>query len=103
MKKNTNQMQFAVVGDDPVEASRAALESVEEALPHLRAKVYRAIALAHAGITCDEIEVKLNMTHQSASARVHELFATGRIVGQGKRKTRSGRPATIWFPARVAP
>lgn len=52
------------------------------------------------GHTCDEVEVKLDLTHQTASARVHDLMRAGEIVLAGfKRPTRSGRNATVWVAA----
>jgi hypothetical protein len=53
-----------------------------------------------AGLTCDEVEQRLSMTHQTASARVHELAKLEAIVDSGrKRKTRSGRGAVVWIAA----
>ena len=49
------------------------------------------------GLTCDEIEVIANMRHQTASARIRELFLAGKIVDSGERRvTRSGRNAVVW-------
>lgn len=48
------------------------------------------------GATCDEIEQALNLSHQTASARMTEAKAFGRITWLGdKRKTRSGRNAAV--------
>lgn len=48
--------------------------------------------------TCDELEVKLGMSHQTCSARISEMHS-GRhptIKRSGKlRKTRSGRLANV--------
>lgn len=50
-----------------------------------------------AAATCDEIEVDLELRHQTASARVRELFLLGFVVDTGeRRRTRSGRRAIIW-------
>jgi DNA-binding MarR family transcriptional regulator len=46
--------------------------------------------------TCDEVEVALGMTHQSASASVNKLMRMGLIVANGTRKTRSNRNAKVW-------
>ena len=46
--------------------------------------------------TCDEIEQRLEMTHQSASAAINQLMRAGAIVANGSRKTRSGRSARVW-------
>lgn len=48
--------------------------------------------------TCDELEVRLGMSHQTCSARISEMWG-GRhptIKRSGKtRKTRSGRAANV--------
>ena len=57
------------------------------------------------GATCDEVEVALDMPHQTASARINELkeddLETGRpqmLYDSGKRrKTRHGQLATVWI------
>ncbi len=55
------------------------------------------------GATCDEIETKLQLTHQSASARVYDLKAQGLIVASGTtRATRSGRQATVYVTPKQA-
>ena len=56
------------------------------------------------GITCDEVEVALDRTHQSMSPRVNELRDTGWFVDSGvRRKTRSGRAAVVWTPSQASP
>jgi hypothetical protein len=48
------------------------------------------------GATCDEIELGMNLSHQTASARCTELLAENRITRTvAKRKTRSGRNAAV--------
>ena len=52
------------------------------------------------GMTCDELELKLGMRHQTASARVSELKRIGSIFDSGQRRaTRSGRKAAVWLAA----
>lgn len=52
------------------------------------------------GATCDEIEVALSLSHQTASARVRDLFKAGSIRDSGiRRNTRTGRKATVWGAA----
>jgi DNA-binding transcriptional regulator LsrR (DeoR family) len=58
-----------------------------------------------AGLTCDEVEDRLNFSHQTASARLTELKRDGELririvdgIGQ-RRKTRTGR--TAWVLIRV--
>lgn len=76
--------------------SREAAESVKHRVAGLRRDVYWAIRAAH-GATCDEIEGSLELSHQTASARVRELAQYGHIHDSGlRRKTRSGRKAIVW-------
>lgn len=84
--------------------SRDAAISVAECAPMLRRKVLGAIMdTGDRGATCDELEVALGMSHQTCSARVHELMKSAHIETRGlKRATRSGRKAWVWFRA-VAP
>jgi response regulator of citrate/malate metabolism len=49
------------------------------------------------GLTCDEVEERIAMSHQTCSARFSELKRDGLIVSTGeRRKTRSGRPAMAY-------
>jgi predicted transcriptional regulator len=70
--------------------------------PTARLAVLRAIRSAEPqGLTVDEVERLLRLTHQTASARVHELRRAGLVVDSGrKRMTRNGREATVWRPAK---
>lgn len=73
--------------------SIAALESTDTAA--IRQRVFDF--LCEWGATCDDVEVGLDLTHQTASARVHELEAAEFIADTGlRRKTRSGRDAIVW-------
>lgn len=50
----------------------------------------------HGRLTCDEIEVYLQMRHQTASARCSELLRDETIERTGeKRETRSGSKAAV--------
>jgi hypothetical protein len=81
------------------DTSAAAALSVSAA--DLREEVLFAIRASGAhGMTCDEIETLLEMRHQTASARVHELQRGKWIKDSGQRRaTRSGRKATVWTAA----
>jgi predicted HTH transcriptional regulator len=46
--------------------------------------------------TCDELEQRLDLSHQTASASVNHLMRAGILVANGSRPTRSGRRARIW-------
>jgi len=54
------------------------------------------------GATDDEIEVITGMSHATASARRNDLLHAGWIKPSGeRRKTRAGRPATVWVMTRA--
>lgn len=66
-----------------------------EVLEFLRARGER-------GATDDEIERALTLSHQSASARRRELVIMDLAYDSGhRRRTRSGRTATVWRAADV--
>ena len=50
--------------------------------------------------TCDEVEQRLGMTHQSCSAAINKLMRDGLIHADGERLTRSGRSARVWHARR---
>lgn len=80
------------------------MSDIEAQLSDLQLKVYDLIKLAGwEGKTCDEIEVDLGLTHQSASARVHELenWKPKPLIERrgAKRKTRANRSAFIFVLA----
>jgi hypothetical protein len=79
-----------------LDTSRAAFTSIDTC--ELRRRVLEVVAQGGMlGRTCDEVEMLLDMPHQTASARVHELAKRGDIFDSGrKRKTRSGRAAIVW-------
>lgn len=82
------------------DTSIAAAESIAELTPQLRAQIFEQIRLRE-GATCDELEISLDLKHQTASARVHELMKEGKIVDSGERRpTSSGAKAIVW---KVAP
>jgi hypothetical protein len=81
----------------PAETSAEARASIEPHLGRLQSNVLGFIrSRGKIGATCDEVEQWLDMSHQTASARVHELMHRKCIVSNGKRKTRSGRNAVVW-------
>lgn len=90
---NHDDLPLFVAGSD---TSKEAAESIAKDTPRLNRLVLEEITEA-GGLTCDEIEVRLSMTHQTCSPRVHELKEAGRIRDSGmRRKTRGGRSATVW-------
>lgn len=78
--------------------SVAAAASITPHLSRLEAEVLGHFRDAGPlGLTCDELERISGMTHQTASARVVGLKKRNRVEDSGReRKTRSGRPATVW-------
>lgn len=76
--------------------SEDAAQQMRATAATLRAKVLRVLA-DRGPSTCDEVEVALGMRHQTASARIRELFLMGRIIDSNmKRRTRSNRKAIVW-------
>lgn len=80
------------------EAAQSIMEPPERVRARAERAVLRAILQAPDGLTCDEIETQLNMSHQTVSARIRGLVRKGGyIVDSGKvRKTRAGRNAIVW-------
>ena len=53
------------------------------------------------GLTCEEVEVQLNMKHQTVSPRIRELVQSGFLeITKQRRPTSSGRSARVYkvFP-----
>lgn len=82
--------------------SREAAESIAEHAPNLRARVIALIREA-GGLTCDEVEERTGLRHQTAAARIREAVKAGDLADGGTtRPTRSGRKAIVWV-AREGP
>lgn len=83
-----------------VDTSEQAARSMDEDAGTLRARVFDEIKRLNRGVTCDELEHRLGMSHQTTSARVRELVLKGKIIDSGNRaKTRSGRSARLYVVA----
>lgn len=56
------------------------------------------------GITCERIEIRLGISHQTASARISELRLRDKlIVDSGRRRaTQSGHKARVYVASEVA-
>lgn len=78
--------------------SQAAATSINGSAANLRNTVLSTIRAAGAhGMTCDEVEVALSMRHQTASARIRELFLRNQIFDSTRRRrTRSNHTAVVW-------
>lgn len=82
------------------DTSVAAARLIAPHLGRLEAQVLACIAQASDGRTCDEVEVVLEMSHQTCSARIRGLARLGKIKDSGRRLlTRSGRTAAVWIVA----
>lgn len=92
-----NDLPLFARGSD---TSKEAAESIAKDTGRLRLLVLEEIRDAAGGLTCDEIEIRLELTHQTCSPRVNELMRSGRIRDSGvRRKTRGGRNAAVWVLA----
>lgn len=85
----------------PPETSLQAHESQKDKAPNDGAKILQFIAKStETGCTCDEVETLLKFSHQTASARIRDLAKASKIKDSGlRRKTRTGRSATVWKAA----
>lgn len=61
----------------------------------LQAQILDAIRDSPDGMTCDELEQRLDLPHQTCSARCSELKRDGRVIKSGTRKTRTGSSAAV--------
>lgn len=80
------------------DTSKAAAESKSESAHTDETRVLLFIRdQGEWGATDDEIENRLGMLHQNASARRRGLVLKSAVKDSGKRRpTRSGRAATVW-------
>lgn len=50
------------------------------------------------GATCDDLELRLGLSHQTVSAAISTMLKQGMVVDSGERKkTRSGRTARVYL------
>ena len=92
------------------ETSQAAAESIEDKLGPMCRMVRSALANAPDGLTCEEVELKTGLKHQTASARLKQLqdagYAEWRQDEKGehrKRRNGSGRNAKVYFFSHATP
>ncbi len=80
------------------DTSEEAAESIKPSVSETEARVLAYIRGCGAfGVTDDQLEVAMGMRHQTASARRRGLVLKDLIYDAGeRRKTRSGRKATVW-------
>lgn len=81
------------------DTSEAAAIRIAPDAATLRGQAFSMIKrLGRRGATCWEVEVDLQMRHQTASARIRELALSGHLVDSGeRRKTGSGSSAVVWI------
>jgi predicted transcriptional regulator len=80
------------------DTSRDAAESMRPHVSEIEARVLAYVKRwgSH-GETCDEVERGLDLSHQTASARLRGLILKGLIKDSGARRpTRSGRAARVY-------
>lgn len=87
-----------VPGANARDTSKQAAERVKPNVAALRQRLLAELQVrGSTGATCDELEQALNLSHQTASARLREMNLKGAIVDSAKRRnTRSGRAAIVW-------
>lgn len=81
------------------DTSREAATAIRPHAKTLSEKVFRWIeAKGHAGATCDEVEVGMDLLHQTTSARIRFLVIDGRLRdSKQRRRTRTGKAAAVWI------
>jgi len=81
---------------NPIDQSRAAFKSMKPYIPTVEHRIMHALAVMDTA-TDDELEVRLDLRHQTASACRRKLVQCDIVEATGDtRPTRSGRKATIW-------
>ena len=89
-------------GYEDVDTSREAAASIAGHVAAMCAKVYAEFVICGTA-TCDEIEARLGMRHQTCSARIRDLVLMGKLVDTGQRRlTRSRRSARV-YEIKMAP
>jgi hypothetical protein len=83
---------------DSSRPSKEAAEKKEQDIEGDRQRVYMLIQERGVeGAICDEVEERLGLLHQNASARMHDLEREGSIVRTCRvRPTRSHRAAQVY-------
>ncbi len=81
------------------DTSRAAATSLRRHAVRQRERILELVrSMAGRGVTADEVERILELSHQTASARLHDLANDGQLVRTDfTRPTRSGRRARIYL------
>ncbi len=96
------------------ETSEAAAKSfTKKELNGMCFEVLRTVMLSDDGLTCEQVEKRLSMKHQTVSARLRDLitaqppylqFRADPFTGKEKRRANeSGRTAKIYYAASLMP
>lgn len=90
--------------------SQAAAEAIAPKVNTLQRQILALVRQHPLGLTRDDIEALTGLQHQTASARVRELFLAGHLetridpaTGKSiRRPTRSGKQAEVCFASSLA-
>lgn len=86
----------------PTVTSHVAAQRVKPRTAGLRVHVLNA--LRELPQTCEELETRLGLPHQTCGPRIRELALLGQVTDSGARRvTRSGREAIVWCAALDGP
>jgi hypothetical protein len=109
----TDDAEYSLYGGMPPHVNKttswAAAVSMRTAVGQLAQLVLDEIEKQAEGATCEEIEILLNMKHQTVSARIRELVLMNKLYDSGAtRYNASGRKAIVYMlvskkPATAAP
>lgn len=80
--------------------SKAAAESIRNATPTLRARVYEAICRAPRGLTRHEVADITEIELATVCPRVGELLKLGMIIESGTRPSPTGNARKVLVPTR---
>jgi hypothetical protein len=82
----------------PVVTSRVAAMQIKPKAASVRALIFDS--LRREPQTCDELEIRFGLPHQTCGPRIRELALGGQVRDSGVRRlTRSGREAIVWAAA----
>lgn len=100
-KRKTGEPELFDVQEVPpyVAGSDTSLEAALSVADKVGGKERRVLEALreHGGSTGDELEVSLEMLHQTVGARLRGLVLKGLVKDSGKRRlTRAGRKAVVW-------
>jgi predicted transcriptional regulator len=96
----TLETEHQIPTQEAVVTSRESRDQIKHNSHQYRMKIFDLIQIT-GGMTCDEVEVELNMRHQTASCFIRFLTQDGYLRDSGEQRvTRAGRKAIVWKTAR---